>query len=322
VRTVATAAPEATTPFSAASLLPDVRDSVFAIAAAVDKVLNTVSARVDRVQVHIALPGGDNAEMADSGCGANPAEGTAGDGKQPPTEGACVLCRMDCVKVVDTTDRGDADGATPAAEGGGGAFAMSTTQVEKSVYWDGLTVAVSARCQCRECQAVEERDSTVQEDDDSGETDGQGDRFFACEEGSEGAPMPVATGVNVLNGTAGSRGFAGKVVLAFLWAPVASGGALLAATARVTSDAGALVALSTGDLAEVLEVAAGVHALVSRYSNDRAEVAARPLTASVLESLRPVQGLQEVVELAAEQYDRCVPADTCWSALFSCCSCE
>ena len=301
-------------PAAASGLLPDMRERVAAIASAVDRMLNTASVRADRMTLHLSLPQCADKRAMPSGSAAaadhassSRATGTNAAASQEEA-GACVVCYVHCLKAVDCGP----PRTSPAASGSAGADEV--TRVEKSLFWDGLTARVSAACHCSCCSAGREAPAAAAQSatpEDSAEADEHGDRFYACadadadqrdlgehKDGESGGVVVLAGGAD--------GGFCGKAELSLELAAVAAGGAACSAALRVSSASGMLVPLDIESLEEVLVVGAAVRALAQQLAAHAPRPAAMPLTASVLGSFRPVQGLREVAAVADEECSRWV----------------
>eukprot|EP00892_Ulva_mutabilis_P006810 jgi/Ulvmu1/4500/UM002_0226.1 len=142
----------------------------------------------------------------------------------------------------------------------------------------------------------------------TGVNESDGEEFRDAEEGSDeegGKGGKPDAGVLLLTGAGGS-GWRGKATLQLGWAPAKEGGALRNMRAEVTSCEGAVVAVAVEQLAAVAEAAAAVAAVVERRAAARAgadtgpPVALADLTASMLVALRPGQGMQDVLAVAAQ----------------------
>ena len=289
------------------------RERVAVIASAVDRMLNTASVRVDRMTLHLSLPQcadtratpSGSAVAADHASSSRATSSAAGAAHQEA--GACVVVYVHCLKAVDCGP----PRTSPAASGSAGADEV--TRVEKSLFWDGLTARVSAACHCSCCSAGREAPAAAAQTatpEDSAESDEHGDRFYACADatdaddaGSSEHKDGESGGVVVLAGGA-DGGFCGKAELSLELAAVAAGGAARSAALRVSSASGMLVPLDIDSLEEVLVVGAAVRALAQQLAARAPRPAAVPLTASVLESFRPVQGLREVAAVADEECSR------------------
>lgn len=265
-------------------LLSDLRRRANDIAAAVSKLLNTASVRLDDVRVHVSLqaatqatpqldPASTAASVGASARGkptrASSSSANSTDGVAQPTgehadPGACVALYIDCVRAVDSTDW---VGASVPAEDG--RAQLTQPHCEKTVLWEGLTVRICEHCVCpapsstaqpRAAAEAASSDAASTSDDASTGPDEDGDCFFAA---SEEPRAPRAgtgrdherPGVLVLTGTGGA-GFGGRLVLALRWAAQERGGALQRVHLDVSSAAGALVPLHADSLALVLRVAA------------------------------------------------------------------
>jgi hypothetical protein len=278
-------------PASATGILPAMQERVAAIAAAVDQLLNSVGVRVDRLRLHLALP---HSTAAD-GESAAPSAGTAMAADQN-TPCACVTCRVRCLKVVDASDWSAHGGAADAG------VCARLPQVEKTVSWDGAIVAISQSCACA---APLTADAPTTADDEFHECEEPTTSSAAAGGASDEAPATQAgsSSIVVLSGADG-QGWCCKAAISLVLTP---SGAPRELSVKVTSPTGILVPLTAATLSDVSAVAVRAHALVRRMTAQSEQQRSVPLTESVLESLRPVEGLREVAAVAAEECSRCAP---------------
>ena len=339
-------------------LMPGWQSQVSAVASSIGSMLNTAGTQVDGLTVHLCLPRGHAGATAS----AQPQRNCAGGGGGGvDCTCSCVTLRVAQLRYVDCSppQTGEADASVESAANADG----GCQDVDKTLAWDGLTVHVSERCQCRaectthgcrktsaapgsgeqarsaasagsaspaapalhKCSSAGHAANAVHEHADAE------DAFFECAdhaddseddlESSADASQPgaaqealsgavvtttVQPGVLVLTG-AGTSGFSGKAQLSLRFEPAAATQPqrLSKASINVSSSAGITVPLATATLSQIFVVVQRARASLQRIVASR-EPAAVPLTASVLQSLRPAHGLREVATLTADEGHRCV----------------
>lgn len=150
-------------------------------------------------------------------------------------------------------------------------------------------------------------------DDHSGsvgaELDSESEGFRDAEEQSDAGTGAEGGRELVLFTGSGGSGWRGKATLQLGWAAVAHGGALKNVRVAVESCEGIVVGLAAEHVAALTEAAAAVSEVVQRHARERERAARGPavaladITASMLGALRPGQGMQDVLAMAAEGGD-------------------
>lgn len=321
-------APEAAA--SSEGLLADFKRRANDIAAAVSKLLNTASVRLDDVRVHVRLdsatgetgyaatpaaslctasaPGSQHA--ATSG-GAGPSNHCSQHAPQSEDSPACAALYVDCIRA------GSTDWGGTGASGVDVGDTASSRHCEKTVLWDGLSIRVCETCCCAldsgmaEPQAAAEPTSSESShaSNDSGcHPDEDGDCFFAatdepCVVEPESGGRRDRAGTLIFAGT-GPAGFGGRLELALRWASRERGGALQRVHVDVSSAAGALVPLHAHTLASTLRVARAVQRLARSLGERSTRRSTIALTESVVRALHPADGLAEAAAVAAADRTR------------------
>lgn len=160
---------------------------------------------------------------------------------------------------------------------------------------------------------VETESPLLQANDRSGsagaELDSESEGFRDAEEQSDDGAGAGGGRELVLFTGAGGSGWRGKATLQLAWAAVAHGGALKSVRVAVESCEGVVVGVAAEQVAALAEAAAAVAEVVERRARECERMAAGPavaladVTTSMLGALRPGQGMQDVLAMAAEGGD-------------------
>ena len=284
-------------PAQAAGLLGSMQERAAAAAAAIDKLLNSAGVRIDRLQLHVALPARHNAASAATAAALHTGSEQRGSAEDAGSAPACVCCRIASAKFVDATDWQ----AWQAAREG-----EHSRQLDKTLEWEGLTLSVCQHCTCEAAA-----DALQQASGGAGHGSAAVDEVFHdCEEpiadpadGAEVASSDIdsASSTCVLSGSGGA-GFSGR---ASVHATLQASGKPKHLSISVSTATGASGSVTADALPPVLTVVARAHAHVARVLARGTQARAVPLTASVLASIGPVDPAAEVAALVHEEADMC-----------------
>lgn len=330
---------DATVPPTVASRL---RDQLKHVSSAVERMLNTVSCRVDGISVHCTVPPMPEANDTDE----QAKESISSIDGDSAVE---VVISADCVKMVDTSDCFLAPACvTGKADDGNGT--ARPIEVTKSFFWDGLRVELvtsesnsdqpcssPTRAQSSNQQQEQrsraksvhnrstQRCETVSESTGSHESVQQAaghssgdesDDYYELEDSNDAENEASRSPIVLFGGLQGS-GWDGKATLELVWAAAGSNeaSALQRVSIGVEGRGPAAVALHAKQVPHVAHAVARVHAAVAEqqaHTKDSTTpvVGLQDLTMSMFDALRPEDGLQDVLAVSAVDGDLYVPSFT------------
>lgn len=329
------------------------RNQLKHVTSAVERMLNTLSCRVDRLTIHCSVPPMSSA--TDHGNTEQHSTDTRDTCEADAP--ASIVISASCVKLVDTSDRFLA----PASHAGAGADGVNESserpiEITKSFFWEGLKIELAPSDTTPAQQASSSASSSsdtepsiqqqagtdCQPDSRDGQacpdaqphSAGDGGSFYACSResaddtaaqssdddpddffestGHADARETSAKSPLVLFGGLEGEGWSGKATLELAWAAISSGGALQHVRIGVEGRGPAAVAVHAKQLPSVVKMLTCLHAAVAEQRL-RAKESATPvvglqdLTMSMLDALRPEDGLQDVLAVSAADGDLCAP---------------
>jgi hypothetical protein len=322
--------------WSTTSLL-DWRRRAADIAASVSQLLNTVSVCINRVHIHLKLTR-DNTpdalkstpssqQQTNAACGTGSCGRSVGvsnsqaDCDALATCSACASLRVACIRAVDSTEWAAQDVNSNLDDT---STLKSGPNCEKTVHWEGLSVHVCGQCTCTvstSCDGTAGNGNTFGSDlkvplaskiqePQGGEVDDDGDCFFPCSGEAHRAMDDVQDqihgmppGVPVLNGTDGA-GFSGRLLLGLNWASADEGGMLSCINVQLSSVGGILVPIHSSSVKTIMKVAAQAQGLAQCVCEMQKGKSVQ-LTAAVVQSLYPTDGIAEAAAMAGADIAGC-----------------